>query len=81
MLHPLIPLSRSLWLLSQIYGRRLTALILDNAHLHQEDVSIGAHDDYYDDDDNDTESSHKTVPFGDSGQARLFSVKCHKPKL
>jgi hypothetical protein len=65
-----------------VYGRRLTALILDNAHSHQEDVSIGAHDGDYDDDDDDDDakSSHRTVPFGDSGQARLFSVKCHKHK-
>jgi hypothetical protein len=82
---PFIPLSRSLRLLSQIYGRRLTALILDNAHLHQEDVPVGAHDGDYDndddDDDDDAKSSHGTVPFGDSGQARLFSIKCHKHKV
>ena len=64
--------------LFQVYGRRLTALILDNAHLHQEDVSIGAHDGDYDDDDDDVNSGHGTVPFGDNGQARLFSVKCNK---
>ena len=81
MLHSLIPLlSRSLWLLSQVYGRRLTALILDSAHSHQEDVSNGAHDDDYDADDDDVKSRHRTIPFGDSGQARLFSVKCHKHK-
>jgi hypothetical protein len=67
--------------LSQVYGRRLTALILDNAHSHQEDVSIDAHDGDYDDDDDDVKSSHRTVPFGDSGQARLFRIKCHKPKV
>jgi hypothetical protein len=81
MLHPFLPLSRSLRLLSQIYGRRLTALILDNAHSHQEDVPIGAHDGDYDDDDDDVKSGHGTVPFGDNGQARLFSVKCKKHKL
>ena len=78
---PFIPLSRSLRLLFQIYGRKLTALILDNAHSHQEDVSIGAHDGNYDDDDDDVKSNHGTVPFGDSGQARLSSVKCHKHKV
>lgn len=80
MLHSHIPLSRSLWFLSQVYGRRLTALILDNAHSHQEDVPIDAHDDDYDYDDDDVRSSHGTIPFGDSGQAKLFSVKCHKHK-
>jgi hypothetical protein len=85
MLHSLVSLSCSLRLLSQIRGRRLTALILDNAHSHQEDVSFGAHDGDYDDDDddddNDLKSGHGTVRFGDSGQARLFSVKCHKQKV
>lgn len=83
MLHPLYSLIRSLRLLSQVYGRRLTALILDNAHSHQEDVPIGAHDGDYDndDDDDDAKSSHGTVPFGDSGQARVFSIKCHKHKV
>ncbi len=63
---------------SQVKGRRLTALVFDNAHSHQEVVSIGA----YDDDDNDVGSSKKpkSIPFGDNGQARLFSVKCHKHK-
>ena len=60
-------------ILVQVYGRRLTALILDSAHSHQED------DNDHDDDD-DVKSSQGTVPFGDSGQARLFRVKCHKHK-
>lgn len=81
MLHSHILLSRSLWFLSQVYGRRLTALILDNAHSHQEDVPVDAHDDDYDYDDDDVKSSQGTVPFGDSGQAKLFSVKCHKYKV
>lgn len=81
MLHSLIPLSCSLRILSQVRGRRLTALILDDAHSHQEDVSFGVHDGDYDDDDNDSKSGHGTVPFGDNGQAKLFSVKCHKQKV
>jgi len=61
------------------HGRRLTALILDNAHSHLEAVSPGEDDPRYDDEDGVT-SSPGTVPFGDSGQAKLFSVKCHKRK-
>jgi len=76
-----------------VYGRRLTALVLDAAHQQGDAVSLDAHgghgprDDGDDDDDNDEDddydgvgSSPGTVPFGDSGQARLFSVKCHKRK-
>jgi hypothetical protein len=59
------------------YGRRLTALILDNAHSHMGAVSPGA---YEDDNEDGIESSSGTLPFGDSGQAKLFSVKCHKHK-
>jgi hypothetical protein len=66
-------------ILIQVYGRRLTALILDNAHSHLEAGSLGAYDDGYDDEDG-VKSSPGTVPFGDSGQAKLFSVKCHKRK-
>jgi len=80
---PLFPYPVPYELLSQVYGRRLTALILDNAHSHQEDVPIGAHDGDYDDDynDGDDKSSHRTVPFGDSGHARIINVKCHKHKV
>jgi len=74
-----------------VYGRKLTALILDAAHSHQDAVSLGAregHDPRADDDDDDDDdgesadaakSSKGTLPFGDNGRARLVSVKCHKP--
>ena len=71
----------------QVYGRKLTALILDSAHSHREMTSRGIYDrhdprddDDEDDDDDDAESSSGTLPFGDSGQARLVSVKCHRHK-
>ena len=60
-------------ILAQVYGRRLTALILDNAHSHLE---AGAYED--DPEENGVKSSPETVPFGDRGHAKLFSVKCHK---
>lgn len=63
-------------ILVQVYGRRLTALILDNAHSHLPAVSPGAYED--DPDEDGVKSSPETVPFGDRGQAKLFSVKCHK---
>ena len=63
-------------ILVQVYGRRLTALVLDNAHSHLPAVSSGAYED--DSDEEGVESSPEIVPFGDKGQAKLFSVKCHK---
>jgi len=78
-----------------VYGRRLTALILDSntAQSRRESVSLGAiearaynsRDDSEDDDDDDEEggdskSNGEIIPFGDNGQARLASVKCHKHK-
>ena len=69
----------------QVYGRKLTALILGGVHSHQETTSRSAYEthDPRDDDEDDgdgVKSSPATLPFGDSGQARLFSVSCHKPK-
>jgi hypothetical protein len=74
----------------QVYGRRLTALILDSntAQSRQESVSpgaIGARDSEEDDEDdaegNDgVKSNRKVIPFGDNARARLTSIKCHKPK-
>lgn len=68
----------------QVYGRKLTALILDSAHSQRQMASHGIYDrheprDDDGDDDDDDKSSPMTLPFGDSGQARLVSVKCHKP--
>jgi hypothetical protein len=74
----------------QVYGRRLTALILDSntAQSRQESVSpgaIGARDSD-DDDGDDAEGSdgvklnREVIPFGDNGRARLTSIKCHRPK-
>ena len=67
----------------QVYSRKLTALILDSAHSHREMISRGIYDrhDPRDDDEEDDdgiESSTGTLPFGDSGQAQLVSVKCHR---
>ena len=80
----------------QVYGRRLTALILDSntAQSRRESVSVGANEaraynsrDDSEDDDDDVEegsdgvkSNGEFVPFGDNGRARLASIKCHKPK-
>ena len=80
----------------QVYGRKLTALILDSntARSRQESVSPSAietrtynsRDDNEDDDDDDAEgsdgvkSNREVVPFGDNGRARLTSIKCRKPK-
>lgn len=79
----------------QIYGRRLTALILDSGttQSRRESISLGiqaraynSRDDSEDDDDGDggEEGSDGVkrdgIPFGDNGQARLVSVECHKPK-
>jgi hypothetical protein len=69
----------------QVYGRRLTALVLDSAHSHLDATSRGIYDRYEprddddeDGDDDDVKSSSGMLPFGDSGQARLVSVKCHR---
>jgi len=73
-----------------VYGRKLTALILDGAHLRE----AASRDNYqshgfrYDDEDDDGEnddddhvnSSPGMIPFGDRGQARLFSANCNKPE-
>ena len=80
----------------QVYGRRLTALILDSntAQSRQESVSRDAiiaraynpRDDNEDYDDNDEDggddvnSNREIVPFGDNGRARLASIDCHKPR-
>ena len=73
----------------QAYGRRLTALILYNAHSHMGAVSPGAHEDDTGYDGDSVKSRPGTLPFGDSGQAKLFGdsgqaklfgVKCHKHK-
>jgi hypothetical protein len=76
---------------TQVYGRRLTALVLSAAHSHRRtgfpnDHEIGDDDRYDlpgDDDDGDDDriaSNPETLPFGDNGQARLTSVRCHKHK-
>ena len=62
----------------QVYGRKLTALILDGAHSHLDLTSRGIYDRHDPRDDDDVKSSSGTLPFGDSGQARLVSIKCHK---
>lgn len=71
---------------TQVYGRRLTALVLSAAHSHRRigfpnDHEIGD-DDRYDlpGDDDRVASNPETLPFGDNGQARLTSVRCHKHK-
>ena len=80
----------------QVYGRKLTALILDSntAQSRHESVSPGAvetrahnsRDDNEEEDDDDAEgsdgvkSNREVVPFGDNGRARLASIKCRKPK-
>jgi hypothetical protein len=77
---PTVSLVSFLMVTFQVYGRKLTALILDSTHSQQEITSptIYNRHDLRDDDDDDVNSSPKTLPFGDSGQARLVSVKCHK---
>ena len=70
----------------QVYGRKLMALVLDGPHPHGEAASRGvyeSHDSRYDDEDEDDDdvrakSGPGTLLFGDSKQARLFSVHCHK---
>jgi hypothetical protein len=80
----------------QVYGRRLTALILDSntAQSRQDSAARDAiearayhpRDDSDGDDDDDeggsdgVKSNKDIVPFGDNGRARLASVKCHKPR-
>lgn len=80
----------------QVYGRRLTALILNSntAQSRQESVSRDTVDaraynprddneDYDDDDEDggdDVNSNREIVLFGDNGRARLASIKCHKPR-
>jgi hypothetical protein len=69
----------------QVYGRRLTALVLGTALSHEGTVFSSAYESGEDDDDanayaDGVESTPKTVPFGDDGQARLISVLCHKHK-
>jgi hypothetical protein len=69
----------------QVYGRRLTALVLGTAHSHEGTVFGSAYERGEDEDEDDAdadgvESIPKTVPFGDNGQARLISVRCHKHK-
>lgn len=79
----------------QVYGRRLTALILDSstAQSRRESVSgaiegrtYNSRDDSDGDDDDDeggsdgVKSNRDIVPFGDNGRARLASVKCDKPR-
>ena len=93
----MIVLSLSSLILSrvQVYGRRLTALILDSntAQSRRESVSLGdiearaynSRDDSDDDVDveegsDDVKSNREFVPFGDNGRARLASIKCHKHK-
>ncbi|KAI0259903.1 Metallo-dependent phosphatase-like protein [Gloeopeniophorella convolvens] len=69
-----------------VYGRRLTALILETAHEHRRAipprirvVRDDIDDDLNDDDDgDDAEPTPDSIPFGDNGHGRLTSVKCHK---
>lgn len=60
-----------------VYGRRLTAMILEAAHKHKSDVVARADDE--DDKDDETDAAKKTpkvIDFGDDGEARLVSVRC-----
>ncbi|KAA1467453.1 Metallo-dependent phosphatase [Dentipellis sp. KUC8613] len=72
-----------------VYGRKLSALVIDSPARHRRAVAARAASDDYDDedvkplDDNDDaeeDKGPKTVPFGTDGQARIYSVKCHKHK-
>jgi len=79
-----------------VYGRRLTALILDSnaAPSRRESFPIGANqaraynsrddkEDYDGDDEegsDDVKSNREIVPFGDNGRARLASVGCRNSK-
>jgi hypothetical protein len=80
----------------QVYGRRLTALILDSNTAQSRQYSAARdaieartslpRDDSDGDDDDDeggsdgVKSNKDIVPFGDNGRARLASAKCHKPR-
>ncbi|KAI0250290.1 Metallo-dependent phosphatase-like protein [Lactifluus subvellereus] len=74
-----------------VYGRRLTALVLGAAHSHRgtgfpndygisDDDSSDLRDDDDDGDGGRVGSNPETLPFGDNGQGRLVSVRCHKHK-
>ncbi|KAI0303840.1 Metallo-dependent phosphatase-like protein [Multifurca ochricompacta] len=73
-----------------VYGRKLTALVLDSGHSRRGTLLPGAYEGHAlgvrdDDDDEDdggesVKSNPATVPFGDGGQARLVSVECRTPK-
>ncbi|KAF8257024.1 Metallo-dependent phosphatase-like protein [Lactarius quietus] len=79
-----------------VYGRRLTALILESnaAPSRRESFPIGANqaraynsrddkEDYDGDDEegsDDVKSNREIVPFGDNGRARLASVGCRNSK-
>ncbi|KAI0065102.1 Metallo-dependent phosphatase [Artomyces pyxidatus] len=54
-----------------VYGRRLTAMVLDQPHRHVSNITSRA------DGDEDEDATPNQIPFGDDGQARLITVKCH----
>jgi hypothetical protein len=92
----IVPSSSSLLMSRvQVYGRRLTALILDSNTAQsrresaRDDIEARAYhsrDDSDGDDDDDeggsddVKSNRDIVPFGDNGRARLASVKCRRPR-
>ncbi|KAH7925498.1 Metallo-dependent phosphatase [Leucogyrophana mollusca] len=53
-----------------IYGRRLTALVLDRGSFH----SSSPVSDFVEDESSPVHSRH--IPYGDNGQARIVSIKC-----
>lgn len=71
--------------LAQVYGRRLTALVLDATHEHQKRSKkvLRRQADDMDEKEAAEEAKAKereTVAFGDDGEGRLVSVKCHMHK-
>ena len=77
----------------QAHGRKLSALVIGGRKkkLRQpdelgeeeegEDLDVGSIADTKGKDVDDAEQSNETViPFGDNGTARIFSVKCQKPR-
>ena len=77
----------------QAHGRKLSALVIGGRKkkLRQpdeldeeeegEDLDVGSIAGTKDKDVDDAEKSNETViPFGDNGTARIFSVKCQKPR-
>ncbi|KAI0046075.1 Metallo-dependent phosphatase [Auriscalpium vulgare] len=51
-----------------VYGRQLTAMVIQTPHQHKASTA--------DDEDEDFPETPASIPFGDSGRARLVSVPC-----